>query len=254
MIKFFRKIRQKLLTDNAFSKYLIYAIGEIILVVIGILIALQINNWNDNRKINSQKQALLQNMKKDLEVDTLNFSRTISFLKENTDLKESLLSLSSFDTVSIENLFVLISARSTNQAVNKLTFDKFKNQGISEITDNVELVEEIDEYYINKSNSLESFLRWDTEESNNSRDYWFFNQNQFEIDVKQFPLESNDEIKGLINPNQNKGNLIQLLSEPRGRNHVKMDFVRKKLLLEQYHLIHQAANKLIEKIESELDK
>ena len=50
MIKFFRRIRQQLLTENKFSKYLIYAIGEIILVVIGILIALQINNWNENRK------------------------------------------------------------------------------------------------------------------------------------------------------------------------------------------------------------
>jgi hypothetical protein len=50
MIKFFRKIRHKLLSENRWNKYLIYAIGEIILVVIGILIALQINNWNENRK------------------------------------------------------------------------------------------------------------------------------------------------------------------------------------------------------------
>ena len=50
MIKFFRHIRKKLLSENKFSKYLLYAIGEIILVVIGILIALQINNWNENRK------------------------------------------------------------------------------------------------------------------------------------------------------------------------------------------------------------
>lgn len=50
MIKFFRKIRQSLLTENKFSKYLIYAIGEIILVVIGILIALQFNNQNEKAK------------------------------------------------------------------------------------------------------------------------------------------------------------------------------------------------------------
>jgi hypothetical protein len=56
MIKFFRRIRQKLVTENKpalpagrFSKYLLYAIGEILLVIIGILIALQINNWNDKR-------------------------------------------------------------------------------------------------------------------------------------------------------------------------------------------------------------
>ena len=55
MINFFRKIRQKLFSENKFSKYLIYAIGEIILVVIGILIALSINTWNQNR-LNSNKE------------------------------------------------------------------------------------------------------------------------------------------------------------------------------------------------------
>ena len=49
MIKLFRKIRQGLLTENKFGKYVLYAIGEIVLVVIGILIALQVNNWNENR-------------------------------------------------------------------------------------------------------------------------------------------------------------------------------------------------------------
>jgi len=48
MIKFFRKIRQNLLRENKTGKYFKYAIGEITLVVIGILIALQINNWNEN--------------------------------------------------------------------------------------------------------------------------------------------------------------------------------------------------------------
>lgn len=49
MIKFFRKIRQNLVMENKTSKHFKYAIGEIVLVVIGILIALQINNWNSNR-------------------------------------------------------------------------------------------------------------------------------------------------------------------------------------------------------------
>ena len=54
--KIFRKIRQRLLSENKFSKYLIYAIGEIILVVIGILIALGINNWNENWKIKMKRK------------------------------------------------------------------------------------------------------------------------------------------------------------------------------------------------------
>ena len=47
MFDFFRKIGQRLLTGNKFSKYLLYAIGKIVLVIIGILIALPINNWNE---------------------------------------------------------------------------------------------------------------------------------------------------------------------------------------------------------------
>ncbi|MBO0341043.1 hypothetical protein J0654_05270 [Muricauda lutimaris] len=50
MIKFFRNIRKSLLNEGKTGKYLKYALGEILLVVIGILIALQINNWNENRK------------------------------------------------------------------------------------------------------------------------------------------------------------------------------------------------------------
>ncbi|RNC92090.1 MAG: hypothetical protein ED555_02990 [Allomuricauda sp.] len=62
MIKFFRRIRQKLLSENTFSKYLLYAVGEIILVVIGILIALQINTWNEERKERLREQAILKSL------------------------------------------------------------------------------------------------------------------------------------------------------------------------------------------------
>lgn len=69
MINFFRKIRKKLLTENKFSKYIIYALGEIILVVIGILIALQINNWNESKKERVQEQKYLIEIRKNLEAD-----------------------------------------------------------------------------------------------------------------------------------------------------------------------------------------
>jgi hypothetical protein len=71
MIKFFRKIRQRLLTENKFSKYLIYAIGEIILVVIGILIALQINSWNDHRVRKSEISSIYLSIKEELENDVM---------------------------------------------------------------------------------------------------------------------------------------------------------------------------------------
>ena len=83
MIKFFRKIRQKTLTENKFSKYLLYAIGEIILVVFGILIALQLNNYNDNLKQQKQEHKILQNLKLDFEYNLSEMERSIQQLKNN---------------------------------------------------------------------------------------------------------------------------------------------------------------------------
>ncbi len=69
MIKFFRKIRQNLLMENKLGKYLLYAIGEIFLVVIGILIALQINNQNEVRKNKSYEAQYLVGIKSNIDQD-----------------------------------------------------------------------------------------------------------------------------------------------------------------------------------------
>jgi len=75
MIKFFRKIRQNLLMENKTGKYFKYAIGEIVLVVIGILIALQINNWNENRLNNKAIKAYLTSFIQDLNSEKEGFER-----------------------------------------------------------------------------------------------------------------------------------------------------------------------------------
>jgi len=67
MIKFFRRIRYDLMEKNKTGKYLKYAFGEIVLVVIGILIALQINNWNQGRIESNEEQAALINLGQDFE-------------------------------------------------------------------------------------------------------------------------------------------------------------------------------------------
>ena len=69
MIRFFKNIRQKLAAENKVMAYLRYAIGEILLVVIGILIALQINNWNEGRKQSIAETEFLEGVKKDLTQD-----------------------------------------------------------------------------------------------------------------------------------------------------------------------------------------
>ena len=78
MIKLLRKFRYGLLIKNKFSKYFIYAIGEIILLVIGILIALQINNYNERRKDRIKEQTVLKNLKEDFLANQQIIDRTLA--------------------------------------------------------------------------------------------------------------------------------------------------------------------------------
>ena len=115
MIKFFRKIRKRLLTENKFSKYLIYAIGEIILVVIGILIALSINNWNEKLKVEQIEQKLLKSLKKEITMNIKHFDEIIKYHKDSKTMCVSLLkqfgkSMRKTDYIVLDSLVELATA------------------------------------------------------------------------------------------------------------------------------------------------
>ena len=82
MIKFFRNIRKNLLAQGKTTKYFKYAIGEIVLVVIGILIALQINTWNENRKAENQETQIYTELRNDLQQTRNDIQETIVKHKE----------------------------------------------------------------------------------------------------------------------------------------------------------------------------
>jgi hypothetical protein len=85
MIRFFRNIRQKLAAENKVMAYLRYAIGEILLVVIGILIALQINNWNENRKLDKSRQEYYRQLLIDLNKDKESANNFIERFKKERE-------------------------------------------------------------------------------------------------------------------------------------------------------------------------
>ena len=91
MIKFFRHIRKNLLMENKTSKYFKYAIGEIVLVVIGILIALSINNWNENRKKEIKEIQYLVSFKNDLFANITELERVIQKSEITSNKADSIL-------------------------------------------------------------------------------------------------------------------------------------------------------------------
>ena len=144
MIRFFRKIRQRLLTENRFSKYFIYAIGEIILVVIGILIALQINTWNDRRIQNDRVKAYAKKLCKDLTQDIQN-TKFISYQAETAYLRLDSLSnyarLLSIEDCNNLDIFLLVhNARYKPFSWNRASFEEVKSSGMLNYFDNDSLV------------------------------------------------------------------------------------------------------------------
>ena len=85
MIRFFRNIRQKLAAQNKVAAYLRYAIGEILLVVIGILIALQVNNWNEQQKLKTSEQVVLKSLLKEFEHNQELLENSILMNKNNSE-------------------------------------------------------------------------------------------------------------------------------------------------------------------------
>jgi hypothetical protein len=210
MTKFFRKIKQKLISENKISKYLIYAIGEIILVVIGILIALSINNWNEKRKyknlefvtlIEIQKglnQALNEN--KRAEKANLGTIKSYEILLEHSEKK---LPYSELVSVHFRRLMAW-----QEPDFNYAGFELFKSRGPDLISNDsikiklLEIYEEKIQYLVNDHNKTE----WNY---NNTVMTPFYTDN-FEINPQNGIAVPNDYV-ALMKNQQFKNKLTYLM-------------------------------------------
>jgi hypothetical protein len=162
MIQFFRRIRLRLLSENStdssiragrLSKYFLYAIGEIILVVIGILIALQINNWNQDRKSALQETVYLSRLLSENKQDISAFSGFIADLEKgnesvenlssalkNPNIKDSLLILGANNYFKYGSIYPIFTSSTS-------TFDDLSSTGNLTIISNVSLRDSIVQHY-----------------------------------------------------------------------------------------------------------
>ena len=139
MLFLLRNIRRKLMQKNKFTTYLLYAIGEIVLVVIGILIAVSVNNWNARRNAETESNQLLQELILDLARDTTRFSSIVNedalgFISAKKAIRNCSLAI----TLTYEDLtpqladsLISIDISSGLSAINAetSTFDEIKSNG-----------------------------------------------------------------------------------------------------------------------------
>jgi len=138
MIKFFRKTRQQLLIKNNFSKYLIYAIGEVILIVFGILIALYLNNLNTYQKSKLIEIELLNEIKSNLNSSIASFNRAIEYEQEyleyNLMILDYLDSQKPYDDILLKPFGAYFWTVSSNPVASGYTY--LKSKGIDLVSNN----------------------------------------------------------------------------------------------------------------------
>jgi len=174
MIKLFRRIRQNLLMENKSGKYFKYAIGEIILVVIGILIALQINNWNEIRKKKKQIDVIYTTIKQNLKTDLKTIKEPIEFY-ENLDstltkIMTKTYPTSFLDSINENNYLDCLPCKSN---INRYYFFQKQDNGFellkkyedNESMEDSNFSQEIIEFYTNQGNRLSDFIDYISNES-----------------------------------------------------------------------------------------
>ena len=244
MIKFFRKIRQKLLSENKFSKYLIYAIGEIILVVIGILIALQINNWNEGRKEFSKSKALLEEFKIDLARDTVESNYVTGKLARRINIESWALNIISYDTSHLDSLKLVFFGPYHQLPMTDRTFNKLQNSENPNLSGYEELQDKLTKYYTDTKYLLDAF----NEEEKYYAMYHNINQTirqKAEIKLSGFPMLPNGE-------NQSE-NLIVFAQSIEGRNYIKESHIRRTGMMNYFNRVKKEAQQLIQEINTCLD-
>lgn len=137
MIKFFRRFRHALINDSKFSKYLIYAIGEIALVMMSILLALQVNNWNEGRKTKLLEKKLLREYNAEL---GYNIDAVANFRQDMINRRECCVLL--LETIDQKRPYAdtlstcyHVLTRSLQNYLSQTTYKSIESQGIDIISD-----------------------------------------------------------------------------------------------------------------------
>ena len=213
-----------MLTENKFSKYLLYAIGEIILVVIGILIALQINTWNQqNRNQRTLKQFLVE-YNYELRLNIKDLKIDLKLIESQKEIKDKLLKNKRLDTIKLDSLEKHLETRYLMAGYSPTLLKRFENSQITNYGKYDSLFINLQEYYGYQWPEFNLRKTKHNNQVDKEDEYWRYQQNNYEFKF------SNDDNALLKDSTEQKQELIRLLKSPVARNIFKNDFRRKIFL------------------------
>ena len=244
MIKFFRKIRQNIIREtlparqagkvskptSPIGRYLLYALGEILLVVIGILLALQINNVNENRKAHIKSKKYLAEILKDLRSDTTSINSSINFCTAFIESEKWALNKIDFAHQDADSLWITLGGFYASVDLHDRTFQKIQNSGESSLRGFDAVFDRLTHYYTKTYTKYSQYSNWDRKVILEGHFYMQELYDQIEISNYRTALlgrETGVRAFPLVNSSPKQiDNLIEFVKSPRGRNHVRNNYVR----------------------------
>jgi hypothetical protein len=250
MIKFFRKIRQNLLLEGKTGKYVKYAIGEIFLVVIGILIALSINNWNQQRISHKQSISYLKSLVDDIKSDIIQYNVNIESYKTDISNNTRLFINDDYKKLHVDSILKLVNIFYQPNKITKQSYEKIKNAGLAESLGTNIVNKAVNDYYNLEIKYYETLLQWDKEYSNEFYKFWFYNNNYESSAIRGY---SSIKLQFLTTEEKRKNDLINLIESTQGRNYIRGAIERHEHTLKRAKEIKSVAENLVEMIINELN-
>jgi len=246
MLTFFRRIRKGLLDGSATRKYILYAVGEILLVMIGILLALQINNWNENRKDNLKEIANLKSLKSELEnsLEEVNsdYNSTKRFHNSTVKIKNHIKNKSIISNSTYREFF--LSYQFSNFYPKTSTYETFKNGNLELIkSDSLRIL--ITDIY---EAGYKRILSRENETSRSAR--FLYYQDHFRITFNAKPDDSLNELRrsSTAIPNDYEA----LMNDPKYESIISEAIIARKLQLRDFEFTIGLIEKGISEIEEYL--
>lgn len=255
MIKFFRNIRKKLLEQGKTTNYLKYAIGEIILVVIGILIALQINNWNEERKIQANQEKYLMLLKREALNNLKEVNEAINFVRTTNLWQTKIFELidGNQDTITEDYL-----SKAFGRVFTYTTSFKYENSALSELKTSGDLKNVLNDSLRKYLIALEPIvLKVKGQEQNVKQDFHECSEYIKKNGSLRTSADQNGlgETIGIPKSPKSKSSNIHLLSKDEFENNlIRYTGTTKNLVSNHYPGIEKHLKKIIETINKELEK
>tara|TARA_R110001632_G_scaffold68401_3_gene160316 strand:+ start:3600 stop:4307 length:708 start_codon:yes stop_codon:yes gene_type:complete len=232
---------------NKTAKYFKYAIGEIVLVVIGILIALQVSNWNTQRNDKKWLTSVLSDIKIDLQKDTIGFSNIIKKIPNLIDNARLSLNRTEFDSVSANFLLGEFPDTYYPYSIQNQAFQKILDARVTNFFELDSIYKKINVYYTIGLNGYNEIKGWD--KNGTLEDGKFFASMGIEdafTSLKNIRLVQSEAIRKKI--------FIEQINSPQLRNILRENIYRKKRFKNTVTNMKLAATRILKNIDEILEE